>query len=155
MNTSLHAAVILVFGNAYYILVISNICGRKTRFSASSQSSVSEKSTFGHKVFPRRECLFPVSTFKEENFNEKMSFLAGLVKIFYFPAKVPILAIFGYLGPPSKSIFSTYRQNFKKSSVCLLGEVVRNIVLNFQLSIFKKMLRGGLANLQVAIFQNP
>ena len=72
-----------------------------------------------------------------------MSSLAGLKKkVIQFSAKVPILAIFDYLGPLSKSIFSTYRQNFEKSLVSFLGEVVRNIVLNFQLSIFKKV-RGG------------
>ena len=85
-----------------------------------------------------------------------MSSLAGLKKkVIQFSAKVPILAIFDYLGPPSKPIFSTYRHNFKKSSVSFLGEVVRNIVLNFQLSIFKKVRRGGVAVLQVDIFQNP
>ena len=77
-------------------------------------------------------------------FNEKMSSLTGLEKkVIQFSAKVPILAIFDYLGPPSKSIFSTYRQNFEKSSVIFLGEVVRNIVLIFQLSIFKNVLGGS------------
>ena len=95
-----------------------------------------------YKFFPGREWLFPVNTFKEEYFNEKMSSLAGLKKVIQFSAKVPILAVFYYLGPPSKSIFSTYRQSFKKSTVSSLDEVVRNIVLNFQFSIFKKV-RGG------------
>ena len=77
-----------------------------------------------------------------------------LKKVIQFSAKVPILAIFDYLGPHSKSIFSTYRQNFKKSLVCFLGDVVRNFVLNFELSI-SAGLRGGVAVLQVDIFQNP
>ena len=63
-------------------------------------------------------------------------------EVIQFSAKVPILAIFDYLGPRSKSIFSTYRQNFKKSLVSFLGEVVRNIVLNFEPSI-SSGLRGG------------
>ena len=72
-----------------------------------------------------------------------MSSLAGLKKkVFQFSVKVPILAIFDYLGPPSKSIFSTWGKNFKKSLESLLEEVVRNIMLNFQLSIFEKV-RGG------------
>ena len=84
-----------------------------------------------------------------------MSSLAGLKKkVIHFSAKASSLAIFDYLGPPSKSIFSTYRQNFEHSSVSFLEEVVRNIVSNFQLSIFKNM-RGGVAVLQVDIFQNP
>ena len=96
-----------------------------------------------YKFFPGRDWLFRVSIFKEKNFNEKMSSLPGLKKkVVQFPAKVPILANFGHLGPPSKSIFSTYRQNFEKSLVSFLGEVVRNIVLNFELSI-SAGLRGG------------
>ena len=52
--------------------------------------------------------LFPVSTFSGEYFNEKMSSLAGFKKkVIQFPAKVPILANFDYLSPPSKSNFST------------------------------------------------
>ena len=98
--------------------------------------------------------LFAVSTFTAKYFNGKMSSLAGLKKVIQFSAKVPILANFGYLGPPLKSIFSTYMQNFEKSSVSFLEEVVRNIVLNFGLSIFKK-LRGAPAVLQIDIFQNP
>ena len=89
-----------------------------------------------------RRWLFPVSTFKAEIFNEKMSSLTGLKKVIQFPAKVLILAISGYLGPHSKSIFSMYRQNFKKSLVVFLEKVVRNIGLNFELSI-SSGLRGG------------
>ena len=36
-------------------------------------------------------------------------------KVIQFPAKVQNLQTLGHLGPPSKSIFSTYRQNFEKS----------------------------------------
>ena len=97
--------------------------------------------------------FFLVSTFKGAYFNEKMSSWAGLKNVFLFPAKVLILAIFDYLGPPSKPIFSTYRQNFGEYSVSFLGEVVRNIVLNFELSIFKKV--PGVAVLHVDIFQKP
>ena len=59
-----------------------------------------------------------------------------------FSAKVLILAIFDYLGPPSKSISSTYRQNLKKSLVSFLGEVVRNFVLNFGLSLSAGLREG-------------
>ena len=97
-------------------------------------------STF--KFFPRAGVVFPVSTIKEECFNEKMTSVAGLKKRYFFSAKVVIFAIFGYLGQPSKSIFSTYRQCFKKSLVSFLEEVVRNTALRFQLSIFEKV-RGG------------
>ena len=47
-STSLHAAFNVVFGNVYFALLIFNIHGRKMRFSASSQKSVSAKS-----IFPR------------------------------------------------------------------------------------------------------
>ena len=99
------------------------------RFSENSQNSLSEKSIFGNLVpffstykFSQGGVLFPVSTFQEEYFNEKMSSLAVLKKIIQFSAKVLILAKLGYLDPDSKSIFSTYRQNFKKSLVIFLGE---------------------------------
>ena len=95
-----------------------------------------------YKFFPGRGWYFPVSTLKQEYFIAKMSSLAGLKKVIQFSAKVSILAIFDYLGPPSKSIFSTYRRNFKKSLVSFLGDVVRNIVLKFGLSI-SAGLRGG------------
>ena len=80
---------------------------------------------------------------EEKFFNETMSSLAGLKKIIQFLAKVPILAIFGYLGPRSKSILSTYKQNFEKSLVNFLGEVVKNLVLNFELSIFAGLWGGS------------
>ena len=52
----------------------------KRQFSASTHFSISEKSIFRHKFLPKRAWLFPVSTFKMENFNRKMSSLAGLNK---------------------------------------------------------------------------
>ena len=47
MSTPLHAVFTVVFGNVYCVVVISNIRGRKMRFSESSQNSISEKSIFG------------------------------------------------------------------------------------------------------------
>ena len=47
MSTSLHAVFNVVFGNVYFVIVISNIHGRKMRFSESSQNSMSEKWIFG------------------------------------------------------------------------------------------------------------
>ena len=84
-----------------------------------------------------------------------MSSLDGLKKVIQFSAKVLILAIFGYLGPPSKSILSTYRQIFKKSSVSFLGDVVGNIVVNLETSISDGLRGWGRAVLQVDIFQKP
>ena len=48
MCTLLPAIFNLVFGNANFVLVISNLYGQKMRFSESSQISISEKSIFGH-----------------------------------------------------------------------------------------------------------
>ena len=129
----------------YALLVISNTHGRKMQFSDSSpylenRFLVKLRPVFStYKFFPERGWLLPVSMFKGEYFTESMNSLAGLKKVIHFSAKVPILAIFDYLGPHSKSIFSAYRQTFKKSSVNFLAEVLRNIVLKFQLSIFKKV----------------
>ena len=47
MSTPLHAVFTVVFGNVYCVVVISNIRGRKMRFSESNQNSKSEKSIFG------------------------------------------------------------------------------------------------------------
>ena len=48
MSTSLHAVFKVVSGNVYYVIVISNVGGRKMRFSESGENSISEKSIFGH-----------------------------------------------------------------------------------------------------------
>ena len=61
-------------------------------------------------------------------------------KVIQFPAKVPILAFFDYLGPPSKSISSTYWQKFEKSKENVPGQVISNIV--FEFFYFKKV-RGS------------
>ena len=106
-----------------------------------------------YKLFPGLGWLFLVSKFELKFYIEKMSSIAGLKKVFKFLAEVLILAIFGSLGPPSKSVFSTYRQNFSKSFVYFLGEIVRNIVLNFELSIFSGL--WGVAVLPVDIFRTP
>ena len=47
MSTSLHANFNVVFDNVDFVIVIFNICGRKMRFSESSQNSISEISIFG------------------------------------------------------------------------------------------------------------
>ena len=47
MSTSLHAVFNVVFGNVYFVIVVLNICGRKMRFSESTQYFISEKSIFG------------------------------------------------------------------------------------------------------------
>ena len=86
--------------------------------------------------------IFPLVHSKGSFWTESWAFQLVSKKVFHFSAKVPILALFDYPGPPSKSISSKYRQNFEKSLAIFLGEVVRHTVLNFQLSIFKKV-RGG------------
>ena len=48
MSTLLHAVFHVVSGSVCFVIVISNICGRKMRFSESSEISMSEKSIFGH-----------------------------------------------------------------------------------------------------------
>ena len=48
-----------------------------------------------------------------------------------------------------------FQQNFEKSSDSFLEKDIRNIVLNFELSVSSGLRRGTLAILQVDIFQNP
>ena len=47
MSTILHAPFNLVSRNLYFGIVVFTLHGRKTRFSESSQNSISEKSIFG------------------------------------------------------------------------------------------------------------
>ena len=46
MSPSLHAVFNVVSGNVYFVIVICNNCGRKMRFSESTQNSMSEKIDF-------------------------------------------------------------------------------------------------------------
>ena len=48
MSTPLHAVIIAVFGNVYFVIVTFDIQGRKIQFSESSENSMSENSIFGH-----------------------------------------------------------------------------------------------------------
>ena len=96
MSISLHAVFNVVFGNVYFVIVISQICGRKcdflkvlkipypkNRFLVNLRSFSST-----YKFFPGRGWYFPVSTFKSKYFDGKMSSLAGLKKkLFIFPQK--------------------------------------------------------------------
>ena len=163
MSTSLHAVFNVVSGYVYFVIVSFNIPRRKMRFSESSQNSISEKSIFGHFeiiffnvwILPRAGWLFPVSTFKEEYFNEKISSLDGPKKICSIFRKSDD---FGHFWPPGSNFnvdFFNIRENSKKSSVSSLGAVVGNIVLNFELSIFETVRGGRVAVLQVDNFQNP
>ena len=108
MSTSLHAVFNLIFDNLYFVMAIFIIHCRKVRFSESSQNSTSEKSIFGHlrsfsstyKFFPGRGRLFHVSTIQGKFFERKDELSTWSQKNNQFSAKVPILAIFDYLGPP-------------------------------------------------------
>ena len=93
--------------------------------------------------FSGRGWLFPVSTFKEEYFNEKMSSLDGPKKSCSFFRNSTDFGHFWLTGSTFKVDFLNIRENSKKSSVSSLGEVVRNIVLNFELSIFETVRGDG------------
>ena len=98
----------LVFRNLYFVIVIFNIRDRDCIFLVVKFPFPENRFLFTlmsfttYKFFPGPGWLFPVSTFKEKYFNEKMRCLAGLNTVFQFLAKVPILAVFDYLGPNSK-----------------------------------------------------
>ena len=102
-----------------------------------------------YKFFPAQGLFLPVSTTEEEYCKENMSSIPGLKKSsFNFPAKVPILAFFGFLGQSPKTI---YRQNFKKL-VCW-DKLLKSLCLI--LSFLSLWACGVVAVLQVDIFQNP
>ena len=48
MSTPSHAVFEVVSGNVYFVRVIFKIQGQKMRYFESSQSTISEKSVFGH-----------------------------------------------------------------------------------------------------------
>ena len=121
-----------------HFLQVVNFSYPKNRFLVSLRSFFS-----AYKSFPGRVSLIPVSTCETEDFSKKMNSLACLKKVIYFPSKLPKLAIFGYLVPPSKSIFSRYRQNSKNSLFKFLENVVRNMVLYLEFSIFAGLRWGN------------
>ena len=161
MSTSLKAVFNVISGIVYLVIVNFSIHGRKMRFSESCQFSISEKSIFGQfEVILLNVCIFltaglviPVNTFKEKYFDEKMSSLTDLKKIINFPRKFrfwPFLTTWVHF----QSRFSRRRgKHFEKSLKGLLGEVVRNIMLIFELSMFSDLLGGGVAVLPVDIFR--
>ena len=69
----MHEVFNVVFGNVYFVIVISYIHCRKLRCSASSQIFIAKNSIFGQfeviflNVYsvPGREWFLPVNTFKE------------------------------------------------------------------------------------------
>ena len=136
MYTSFYLFLIFMVKKCDFLQVVKIPCP-KSRFLVNLRSFFSR-----YDSFPERGWLFSVNKFKEENFDGKMSSLPGLKKVFQFPAKVQILAIFDYLCPPSKSIFSTYGKKFKNSLEHLLGEFARNIVWFFGLSISSGLWEG-------------
>ena len=95
-----------------------------------------------YKFFPGRGWYFPVSTSKEEYFSEKMSSLAGLPKNIQFSAKLPFWPFLTtWVHFQSRVSQRTGKISENPQSISR-GKVVRNIVLFFQFSIFKKV-RGG------------
>ena len=122
MSTSLRVALKEKFDNVCFVTLIFSLHDGKMRFSVSSQIPIPEKSVFGHldvfflnvQIFIRAGVVFSCYHTQRTVVSLEDEF-SGLSQneIIQFPAKVPILAIFDHLGPPSKSIFSTYRQNFE------------------------------------------
>ena len=127
-------------------------------FPASSPSSRSEKLTSGQTdvlflnvwSFSEQAWFFPLRIIKESFFNEKKG---SQQRVFHFLTKVTFLAIFDYLGSSSKSNPSTYIQNFRKSSVKFMGDITKNIVLNFQCSMFSGYRRGGARHFAIQHFK--
>ena len=152
MSTLLHAVFIVVSGNVILCYSYFQYFWSKNailwKYSKFHVRKIDFWSFWGHFFqrmifFPGRGCFFLVSKFKEEYFNEKMSSLAGLkTKLFNFPQKHrfwTFLTTWVHL----QSRFSQRRGKISKNPWSVSwGRVVINIVLNFQLSIFKKV-RGG------------
>ena len=123
MSTSAESVFNVISGNIYVAVFFSKSIVGKGDFLHVVKISF-EKNRFFFilrhlfhtykKLFLGQGWFFPVGTFKDKCFYEKLTSLASLNSFFYFPAKVPILAIFGYLDPFSQTIFSMWTENFMK-----------------------------------------
>ena len=94
-----------------------------------------------YKIFSGRGWFFLVSIFKGKYFNEKMSSLVGLKKSYSISRKS---TAFGHFWLPRSTFevdFLNVQGKIQKSLVSFLEKVVRNIVLKFELSTFKKARR--------------
>ena len=90
------------------------IHGHKMQFFAGSQVVLSQKLVFRHFVLNFLNVflsgvgsLDSVSNFQEMYFDEKMSSVTGLKKLFEFPPKIRFSAVLDYPGPVSRISFST------------------------------------------------
>ena len=106
----------------YFVLLDFKIRDRKMRFSGSSQNSLSEKSIFALSaviflnvyIFSKAGWLFPVSTFKEKLFNEKMRSLAGRKKSYSLFRKSTDFGPFWLPGSTFKADFLNVEAKFRK-----------------------------------------
>ena len=122
----------------------------KNRFLVTLRSFFSS-----YEIFVGRRWFFPVSTLKGEYFNEKMSFIVGLKKSYSTFGRSTDFGHFWLPGSNFKVDFLNVQAKFQKILGQFLGEVVRNIALNFELSISAGLRGGRVAVLQVDLFQNP
>ena len=115
----------------YDFLKVVKIPYLKNRFLVNLRSFFSM-----YKFFPGRGWLFPVSTIRELFFNGKMSSLAGFKKKYLIFCKSTEFGHFWLPESTFKVHFLNVQAKFPKNSmVIFLGEVARNIVLKFALSI--------------------
>ena len=113
-----------------FLKVVKNP-NRKFRFLVNLRSFFST-----YKFFPVRGWLFPVSKFHARYFNEKISSIDGLKKSYSNFRKSTDFGQFWLPRATFQVNFLDVQANFQKSMVRFLGQVVGNIVLNFELSIF-------------------
>ena len=108
------------------------------------------------KIFQGKGWIFPVSTFKKEFFNEKVSSLVCLTKkLFSFPQKYrfwPFLTTCVHL---QSQFFQRTGKISKISWSVSWGGGYLEYYVKFWDFYLQKGAAGGLAVLQVGIFQNP
>ena len=149
-NTALNADFNLIFGNVYFVTVLSNTQGQKMRLSASSQNSNSQKSIYlsiwGHFFqrinFFQRKCAYFLLVCLTKTISTKRWALWLLaIKNYLLSCKSTNFGHFWLPRSTFKVDFLNVQPKFWKNSVNFL-EKVKNIVLKIEFPIFSGLRAG-------------
>ena len=162
MSTPLHGVFNVVFSNVNFVLVISMFMVKKCDFlkvlkipCPKIRFLVTLRSFFStYSFFQGRGRYFPVSTFKEEFFNEKKSSLAGLKKSYSIFRKSTDFGHFWLPGSTFKVIFLNLQAKCQKILGQYRGAGCSKHCVKFS-AFFLQKGAGGVAVLQVNSLQTP
>ena len=138
MSSSLHAVFNVVPRKVYFFSYFKYSRSKNAIFCKSSKFHIRKIDFWSlfstHKVVPGRGWLFPVSTFKEEFYDEKMSSLAGLnKKLFNFQQKYIICKLWATQVHLPSRISQRTGKNSKNPRSISLGRLLGTLcsILSF------------------------